>query len=380
MAGKTNEQEGYGENISVDPRRPGKFYVRIWHNGVNYKRRAASLSHARQRVHDIKAAIAKGEWPPKPKPKAATFDELLKEYRTAKQREGKAIMRTTSMTIGYTRLLDNFAGRRADSLTAAEVEAMRDKLLATMAPATVNRHLQLLRAILLRGVRDHRLSRDAVPQITLFKENNQRVEYLTGDEERRLLAACTDWLRPLVVVAIHTGMRRGELLNLTWPDVDFVDAGVIFVRRSKSGEGRRIPMSPTVHRTLGALRDARRARLTARVVEHKAASPYVFTAPEGGFIHNLNPAWYAALKEAKLEGFRFHDLRHTFASRLMMNGVGLYRVQILLGHKTAAMTQRYAHLDPEHLRAAVATLDAPGPKPWAEKKAEPARTNTSLPG
>ncbi|MBV8137590.1 MAG: tyrosine-type recombinase/integrase [Deltaproteobacteria bacterium] len=78
---------------------------------------------------------------------------------------------------------------------------------------------------------------------------------------------------------------------------------------------------------------------------------------------NLNRDWDSALSKSGLEGFRFHDLRHTFASRLVMIGVVLYRVQILMGHKTAAMTLRYAHLSPQHLRAAVALLDIPGPKP-----------------
>jgi integrase len=195
--------------------------------------------------------------------------------------------------------------------------------------------------------------------------NNIRVRYLTDDEEARLLEAAPDWLAPLITVAIHTGMRRGELLRLKWSDVDFV-SGTIFVRVSKSGEGRRIPLSPTAHRTLVALRDARRERMRARVVSQSEAAGTVFTAPEGGFVMNLGRIWYPVLSRAGIEGLRFHDLRHTFASRLAMKGVDLYRVQLLMGHKTPAMTLRYAHLSPAHLRAAVAMLDAPGPKPWAE--------------
>ena len=124
-------------------------------------------------------------------------------------------------------------------------------------------------------------------------------------------------------------------------------------------------MSPTAHRTLNALCQARRKRLGARVVSQIEASRFVFTAPEGGFVANLARGWYPALTRAGIADLHFHDLRHTFASRLVMNGVDLYRVQILMGHKTPAMTLRYAHLSPQHLRAAVATLDAPGPKPWS---------------
>ena len=359
------QPKSYGANIIEDARRPGALYVRIYHAGVKYGRRAANLSHARELVHEIKTAIARGEWPPKAKPKAALFDDLLADYREAKQREGKAVM---ASGIGYRRLLDHFGGRRADSLTADEVERWRDAMLQTMAPATVNLHLCLLRAILRRAVRGKRLDPSALPEVKGPKVNNKRVRYLTEAEEAHLIEALPEWMRPLVTVAIHTGMRRGELLRLRWPDVDFV-SGTIHVLIAKSGEGRQIPLSPTAHRTLAALRDERRARLSARVVRHTDADRPVFAAPEGGFLMNLARDWYPALTRAGLEGFRFHDLRHTFASRLVQRGVSLYEVGTLLGHKTPAMTLRYAHLDPTALKAAVALLDAPGPKPWAEPNA-----------
>ena len=206
-----------------------------------------------------------------------------------------------------------------------------------------------------------------MPAIGKLKTNNTRLRYLTEEEQSRLLAALPDSFRPLITIAIHTGMRKGELLTtLTWDDVDFV-SGTIVVRTSKSGEGRSLPMSPTAHRTLAALWQSRRKRLSARVVSQSDGKRLVFTAAQGGFLANLGRTWYPALKRAALEGFHFHDLRHTLASRLVMKGVDLYRVQTLMGHKTPAMTLRYAHLSPQHLRAAVAALDEPGPKPWAEK-------------
>jgi integrase len=233
-----------------------------------------------------------------------------------------------------------------------------------MSPATVNRHLQLLRAVLRRAIRDRVVERSAVPEIKLLKENNQRVRFLSDDEEQRLLAELPAASQPLVTVGIHTGMRRGELLNLTWQDVDFVGRTIV-VRTSKSGEGRRLPMSATAYSTLSAARQQDRLeRLRSGAARGNEGSRYVFAAPRGGYLVNLNRGWYPALRRAGIEDLRFNDLRHTFASRLVMSGVDLYRVQTLMGHKTPAMTLRYAHLSPEHLRAAVATLDAPGPKPW----------------
>jgi integrase len=197
--------------------------------------------------------------------------------------------------------------------------------------------------------------------------STQQQRYLTDDEERSLIHELPKSLRPLVMVAIHTGMRRGELLNLTWHEVDLVGNAVL-VRKSKSGEGRRIPMSTTVRRTLNDLNEARQRKCSGGA-QQSETSQYVFTAPRGGFLGNLNRVWYAAIEHAGLVGLHFHDLRHTFASRLVMNGVDLFRVQTLMGHKSSRMTIRYAHLSPEHLRAAVATLDAPGPKPWSSRSA-----------
>src|SRR5437868_2102640 len=98
-----DKEKDYGANIMEDPRRPGALYVRVYHAGHVYKRRAASLSHARDLVHEIKAAIVKGEWPPKPKPRPSRFDDLLDDYRAAKDREGKVIY---GGVLGWRRLLE----------------------------------------------------------------------------------------------------------------------------------------------------------------------------------------------------------------------------------------------------------------------------------
>jgi len=357
----TCKHRSLGSGIIEDPRLPGKLYLRIWHQGRKYNRRIESISQGRRLYHYIKAAIARGEWPPKPEPKAVMFDELLEDYRDAKGLDGKSVM---ASAIGYWRLIQRFGGKRADEIATVDMDKWRRELEDTMAPASVNLHLCLLRAILRNGLRSKKLPAGALPEIDAVKTNNQRVRYLTEDEENRLVAALPAWLRSLVIVAIHTGMRRGELLKMLWDDVDFVQS-VIWVRVSKSGEGRRISMNATVDQALSILRDDRRKRLSQKVVAQNAGVRYVFTAPPGGFMWNLARVWYRAVKEAGLNNLHFHDLRHTFASRLAMRHVDLNTIRVLLGHKSLAMTYRYAHFDPQYLAAAVATLDAPGPKPWA---------------
>lgn len=330
-------------------------------SGTERRERIGSKGLARKRYMQCKTEIAEGRFFPRARARPVLFNDLLDDYREAKRREGKAVM---ASNIGDQRLSERFGGRSAGEITTSEIDHWRRDLAETMAPATVNLHLCLMRAIFGHAARSRRLKATELPQITALKTNNKLVRYLTGEEETRLLQASPERLRQLVLVAIHTGMRKGELLNLTWHDIDFV-SGTITVREAKSGEGRRLPMSETACRALMALRELGEQTPRVRPVNDHSESPWVFSAPRGGFLMNLNRDWYGALKRAGLLDFRFHDLRHTFASRLVMAGVDLFRVQTLMGHKMPAMTLRYAHLSPQHLRAAVEMLDGAGVKPWS---------------
>jgi integrase len=334
------------------------------HCGKQYWRRAANKTHARELYHAMKTAAVRGEWPPKVVERPALFDDLLADYRKAKERAGKAIMRTD---VGYRRLLERFGGRPARNIAQAEVEEWYAELMESMSIASANHHVQLLRAILLRGVSNRRLRHEDVPPMKLENPNNQRLRYLDQDEELRLLPALQDALKCIAALAIQTGMRKGELLNLRWPEVDFA-TGTIWVKEAKSGEGRRLPMNSAAREIFTRLRDARRERLRERVVSSNAGAAYVITAPEGGYLHNFNRYWYGALKRASIENLHFHDLRHTFATRYMEAGGDLFTLQKLLGHKTAAMVQRYAHLSDAHLRAEVERVAKWQPKTAAMEK------------
>ena len=336
------------------PKGSGTWHARVVYQGRQYWRRAANKTHARELYQEMKVQIRKGEFPPRQQKRSVPFVELLRAYRAAKHREGKAVM---ASEIGYARLLQRFAGKTASEISVNDVDCWRLDLAESLAPATVNLHLCLLRAILRYGVRSGQLPAAAIPQIDSLKTNNKLVRYLTEDEEIRLLSALPMHLRPLVALATHTGMRKGELLNLRWSDVDLV-SGTITVREAKSGEGRRLPLSETASQAIRGLKVAQGPS--------SQNDSHVFRAPLGGALMNLNRDWYRALRQCSLANFRFHDLRHTFASRLVMSGVDLYRVQTLMGHKTPAVTLRYAHLSPQHLRAAVVLLNRPGAKPWSD--------------
>ncbi len=320
--------------------------------GRRHREKGGPKSLAKKIYEKRKTEIRERRFFPPERRRATFFEEILEDYRVAATAAGRAIMSDGS---GYKRLRQTFGGGQADSITPREIEAFRDALAETVSPARVNRHLALLRAIFRRAVRDGKLEVSPIGSVRFLRENNARVRYLTPEEEERLLGAVPERFQPLIIVAIHTGMRQGELLRLRWKDVDFF-SGTITVRQAKSGEGRRLPMNRVVRETLRNLRQERICEAKARGDGHELFSPYVFCAPRGGYLFNVKRDWYRVLRRTGIEDLRFHDLRHTFASRLVMAGVDLYSVQTLLGHKTSAMTLRYAHLSPGHLREKVELL------------------------
>ncbi len=352
MARKGGKDRGLFER----PKGSGVWWIE-YHDGdgLRHRERAGSKGLARKRYMQRKTEIAEGRFFPNTRARPVLFDDLVDDYRKASARAGKAIMRTDA---GYRRALEAFGGRRADSVTAREIEVWRDGLAESLSPASVAHHLTMLRAIFNRGVRDGKLPSSPTLRVEFPRENNARLRYLTEDEEPRLIDALAERLRPLAIVAIHTGLRAGELLRLRWSDVDF-GSGSIHVREAKSGEGRRLPLNQTGLAALRQLRGERPKVIQLEVRRGAIEGGHVF-GPDGNALRmSLNREFRRAVKAAGIDELRFHDLRHTFASRLAMRGLDLYRIQTLLGHKTARMTMRYAHLSPGALRDAVEALCVP---------------------
>jgi integrase len=157
----------------------------------------------------------------------------------------------------------------------------------------------------------------------------------------------TDHLQPLVLLAMNTGLRRGELFNLSWADID-LHGRLLTVRGSgaKSGQTRHLPLNDEAFSLLVAWRN------------QASSTGLVFPSPRTGKrLNNINTSWAGVTATAALEDFNFHDIRHHFASRLVMAGADLITVKELLGHASIDMTMRYSHLAPEHKAAAVALLN-----------------------
>jgi integrase len=197
-----------------------------------------------------------------------------------------------------------------------------------------------------------------VQNVSFEPVKNDIDRWLTPAEETQLMAAAFPWLQEIMVVALHTGMRQGEILALQWQDIDF-ERGTLMVMHSKNGTRRTLPLTSTVFELLVT----RQARVGIKV-------GFVFTIENGTRVkpRYLVRAFQKAVRRSGIAHVRFHDLRHTFATRLVQRGVDLYRVQRLLGHKTSIMTQRYAHHSPESLREGVRVLE----------DTEPVRVSTNL--
>ena len=298
----------------------------------------------------IRVQIVEGKYFEKPKEDPYTFSQLMDRYLKEHASRRAHYRRYVNMV---TNVKAFFGNPNLSQITPKTIVAFKAKRYADgVMPATINRELAMLKKAFNLACREWEWAKDnPVCRVSMEREQNSRDRWLTEQEEARLLMAAPAWIREVVTFAVNTGMRRGEILALTWAGVDFTRRTVT-VFKSKNGERRTIPVNQTVLDLLSHKFEQRRGSRgieTAVVFCSEAA-----TLLDGS---NLRRGFTAALKAAQIEDLHFHDLRHTFATRLVQAGVDLYKVQRLLGHKSPSMTQRYAHHYPESLRDGVEILD-----------------------
>jgi len=247
-------------------------------------------------------------------------------------------------------------------VTPAMIVQARDELAATptkrkaknRSNASVVRYMAVLSHCFTMAVKEWGwLDDNPMRKVTKPQEPRGRVRFLSDAERADLLAACRKSMNPclydVVLLALSTGMRKGEIMGLTWDAVDF-QRRMITLEHTKNGERRGVPL-------VGPAYDALQERSRIRRID----SPYMFPAP---FRYGKEPqpidittAWRVAVKRAELKDFRFHDLRHSAASYLAMNGASLAEIAAVLGHKTLAMVQRYAHLSDAHTSKVVERMN-----------------------
>jgi len=336
-------------SVYVRPTRSGKekwhIYYRV--STGKYVRKAVKDATSRQEALKIlhkKATEALADSNGIRKPKDQTFAEFAKTYLD----NTKHLKDWANNDYRINRnLLPYFGKFSLKDITAEHIEAYRRKRLDTVrfknkkkiSPLTTNRELALLKVMFSKAVDYGYASSNPVKKVKMISESDSaRERILTPAEERTLLEKAPQHFRPFLTIALNTGMRRGEILSLKWPQIDF-GKRLVYVIKTKSSRNRFVPMNDTLYQTLRSLKSE--ANGTEKV--------YPFKYVQGVF--------EKARVDAGLNGLRLHDLRHTFATRLIQSGADPFTVQRILGHSTITMTMRYVHPSEGLMREAVANLE-----------------------
>ena len=237
-------------------------------------------------------------------------------------------------------------------VTPSVLSQYKAERLQKVLPSTVRKELAFLRRVFNIAIDEWELCKENPVRKVLksLKVDDARVRYVAPEEAEKLRFTLPEWVRPIVIVAAQTGLRQGNIVELTVPQLDF-NRNLVIVPKTKNGDPVAIPMTNIV-----------RVTLLKVLQERKIASMYVF-CDEFGKPHSgkkVSIAFKRAYEHAGVSDLRFHDLRHDFATLLVNNGASLYQVQHALGQKDQRMAQRYAHLLPETLKEAIKMIDSKG--------------------
>ena len=312
------------------------------------------ITDAKRWAAQTETAIRSGRWFRDAEAKRVTLSELIDRYE--REYLSTSDIRTKSGRVQRFHFWRDALGHLplAD-VTAARVVEARAKLLKTphrkgksLAPATANQYVGDLRHCFTIAKREFSLiAENPLRDIRKLREPRGRVRFLTEEERDALLVECkahSETLHTLVVMALSTGARKGELLGLRWPDVD-MKRGMLTFHQTKNGERRAAPLTGLAHRLLAKHAKVRRLD-TVLLFPGLNGRPLV-----------IDKMFREAAARAGIKDFRFHDLRHTAASALAMNGATIAEIAEVLGHKTLQMVKRYTHLTEGHTRDVVGRMN-----------------------
>lgn len=261
-----------------------------------------------------------------------SWDEAA--LRFLREAEGKATLKDYKRHIAF--WTEHFRGRQLDTIGRLEVADLIEAYAGT--PATRNRYIASVRAVLMKAAVWEWLER--APKLKTYREPRHRVRWLEKDEAERLMTALPAWVAAIARFALATGLRQSNVLKLEWTQVNLVKrVAWIHPDQAKARRAIGVPLN----------RDATQVLLLQRGKHLRR----VFVGPDGmpmeNWSHRARSAWEAACRKVGIERFRFHDLRHTWASWHVQQGTPLYALKELGGWETLEMVKRYAHLAPEHL-------------------------------
>jgi integrase len=342
-----------GLMLRVEPSGSKIYYIDYTKDGKRSSKKLGSAeiltpAQAREATKEFLSRVTLGEDVVKKKT-CPTLGEYLEEHYfpwvLAGHKSGAATIARIKFSFGF--LWDT----PIKGISIVEIEKWRVEALKTHKAASINRELTAFRAALNWGFKRGLYDTHPLARLERLQERDSqpKVRFLTPDERERLMAAlesCEEYFRKMVIISLNTGIRRGALFSLLWSDVD-LDKRILTLRGedAKSGKQNYVPINKAAFSALKAWRGASRGDL-------------VFPSPKtGNKLDNCRHSWVSLMKAANIKDFRWHDMRHDFASQLVMKGIDLNTVRELMGHADLKMTLRYAHLAPEMKAKAVAALD-----------------------
>jgi len=346
--------------VGVRKTRDGRWQYSITHRGIRHRFRVPTRELAVAARQKALVAIAEGRHLDIDRTPSISFAEAVNRFLewSAANRSASTLSNDKTFAREWLQLIPPTLPLR--SVTGGDVEGVktaltmrrrrswtrRDKEPQTLSKRRVDMSLGRLKRLFSLCEKWGLITRDPAKAVSLFHQDHARERVLTPAEEEALLAATTGTFRTLVALAIQTGMRRGEILNLEWGEVDLAARRIsIPARKTKSRRDRNIPLT---------------ARAVSLLESLPRSSAWVFGTGEGGPMKGFEGKWARAMRDTGIRGLRFHDLRHTFASRAAMAGVSLQALKEMLGHSTLQMVLRYAHLSPDHLAEEVRKMDERG--------------------
>jgi len=304
-------------------------------------------TEAKQWVQHTESAIREGRYFKVIESRKHTLAQAIERYsqttllsKTGGQTAQRRHLTWWTGQIGSTVLSD---------ITPALCVEYRDKLSQGItskktrrAPATINRYLTSLSHVFTIACREwHWLDDNPLRKVSKLKEPRGRVRFLSDDERKKLIQACQEssnaWLYTVVVLLLSTGARKGEIMGLTWDDVDLANSRII-LHHTKNNERRALPLKGLAFKLMQRHSKVRRLDTSLLFPSRINASQSI----------DLRRPFETALKQADIQDFRWHDLRHSAASYLAMNGATLTEIAEVLGHKTLQMVKRYSHLSESH--------------------------------
>lgn len=317
-----------------------RWYIDHYYEGRRIRKKVGSKKDAENALAAVRADILRGEYRFK-LDKKIRFEKIAEKYLEYGKVNKKRSLERDRWSIEN--LKSHFKGMLFSKINPLHIEDYKKKRLENVQPATINRELATLKHMFNLAKKWKIAYENPVNDVKFFQERKIEMHILTEDEADRLIDASPDYLKPIIIVALNTGMRRGEILKLRWNDIDF-NKHYLFIKETKSGIPRKVPMNSLVAEALKNI--------------NRESNFVFYNSKTDERLKNIYKAFKIACKTIGIPDLRFHDLRHSAATLMVTGGIDLVTVKDILGHSKIEMTMRYAHPTPENKRKAVAVLEA----------------------